>query len=227
MIRKVAVTALCMSVVFVTACKSSEEKAAEEAAKRLEEASKQMEAATKNGTANLGDAMNALGAAMGAANGGKKVETVDYKVLKDMLPGSLDGGMRRTDATGEKTAAMGMQISNAEGRYSNESGSNVTVKITDIGSMTGLAGMAAYAWAATNIERESDNGYEKTGTFEGYKSHEKWDKSSKSGDISVLIGGRFVAEASGYNVEMDALKDALKKVDLKKLDGMKNVGVQN
>jgi hypothetical protein len=222
---KAGLTLLSASLLLVTACKSPEQKAAEETAKRLDEASKQMAEASKNGQVNMGAAMNALGAAMGAANGGKKVETVDYKVLKDMLPESI-GNMKRTEATGERTAAMGMQISNAEGRYSGDDGASITVKLTDIGSMTGLAGMAAYAWAATDIDRESDTGYEKTSTYNGFKSHEKWDKSSKSGDISVLVGSRFVADVSGYNVEMDALKDALNKLDLKKLDGMKNVGVQ-
>ena len=221
MIKKFAVTVMCLSVAM-TACKSPEQKAAEAAAKQLEEAGKQMEAATKNG--NLGDAMNAMGAAMGATNGGKKVDVVEYKVLKDMLPESL-GNMRRTNATGEKTEAMGMQISNAEARYENDQNGGITVKLTDIGSMTGLAGMAAYAWAATNVERESDNGYEKTGSFNGFKSHERWEKSSSSGEISVLVGGRFVAEVSGYNTSMDALKDAMNKIDLKKLDGMKNEGV--
>ena len=221
MIKKFAVTVMCLSVAM-TACKSPEQKAAEAAAKQLEEAGKQMEAATKNG--NLGDAMNAMGAAMGATNGGKKVDVVEYKVLKDMLPESL-GNMRRTNATGEKTEAMGMQISNAEARYENDQNGGITVKLTDIGSMTGLAGMAAYAWAATTVERESDNGYEKTGSFNGFKSHERWEKSSSSGEISVLVGGRFVAEVSGYNTSMDALKDAMNKIDLKKLDGMKNEGV--
>jgi hypothetical protein len=191
----------------------------------MAEASKKLEEASKNGTANMADAMNALGAAMGAANGGKKVETVDYKILKDMLPADLSG-MKRTDATGEKNSAMGMQISNAEGRYSNDNGASMTIKITDIGSMTGLAGMAAYAWAATEIDRESDNGYEKTSNFNGFKSHEKYDKSSKSGDISVLVGNRFVAEVSGNDVDMNAMKDALSKIDLKKLDSMKGQGVQ-
>jgi hypothetical protein len=222
---KAGLTLLSASLLLVTACKSPEQKAAEETAKRLDEASKQMAEASKNGQVNMGAAMNALGAAMGAANGGKKVETVDYKVLMDMLPESI-GNMKRTEATGERTAAMGMQISNAEGRYSGDDGASITVKLTDIGSMTGLAGMAAYAWAATDIDRESDTGYEKTSSFNGFKSHEKWDKNSKSGDVSVLVGSRFVADVSGYNVEMDALKDALNKLDLKKLDGMKNVGVQ-
>lgn len=222
MIKRTA-AALLLAIV---ACKSPEQKAAEQTAKSLDEASKKMAEATKNGQVDMGAAMNALGAAMGAANGGKKVETVDYKILKDMLPGEV-GGMKRTEANGEKTAAMGMQVSNATGTYSDNQGKNATIKITDIGSLTGLAGMAAYAWAATDMDRESDTGYEKTAMFNGYKSHEKWDKASNSGELSVLVGGRFVAEASGYGVDMNALKDALTKIDLKKLDGMKGQGISN
>lgn len=221
--RKWTFLTVSVAIVMTSACKSPEQKAAEETARQLDVASKKMAEATKNGTGNMTDAMNALGAAMGTAKGGKKVETVDYKILKDLLPGEVSG-MKRTEATGEKTSAMGMQISNAEGRYSNGEGASMTIKISDIGSMTGLAGMAAHAWAATDIERESDSGYEKTSTFKGFKSHEKWDKASRSGEVSVLVGGRFVAEVSGNDVDMDALKDALGKVDLKKLDGMKGAG---
>lgn len=225
MYRKSALVTLSLSLALATGCKSPEQKAAEDAAKNMQEASKKMAEATKNGTANMGDAMNALGAAMGAANGGKKVETVDFHVLKDMLPGDLSG-MKRTEATGEKNAAMGINIATAEGRYSNNGGSSMNVKITDIGSMTGLAGMAMYAWATTEIDKETDTGYEKTSTFNGYKSHEKYDKSGKSGELTVIVGGRFVVEVRGDGVDMNAIKDAMNKIDLKKLDSMKGQGVQ-
>jgi hypothetical protein len=217
---------LILSLAALTAgCKSPEQKAAEETAKNLEQANKQMAEAAKNGGANLGDAMAAMGAAVGgAANAGKKVETVDYKELKALLPESLPG-MKRTDATGEKSSAMGMQVSNAEGRYSADNGGSMRVKITDIGSMTGLAGMAMYAWATVSVDRESDTGYEKTSTISGYKSHEKYDKSNKSGELSVLVGDRFVVEVDGSDVDMDAIKNALGKVDLGKLNSMKGQGV--
>jgi len=225
MLRKAGIAALSLSLILAAACKSPEQRAAEDAAKKMEEAGKALAEKTQAGTANLGDAVAAMGAAVNAANAGRKVETVDYRELKEMLPESLPG-MRRTDATGEKTAAMGMQVSHAEGRYSADNGGSVTLKITDIGSMTGLAGMAAYAWANVQVDRESDSGYEKTTTYNGFKAHEKYDKSSKSGDFSVLAGNRFVVEANGYNTEMDAIKGAVSKVDLRKLEGMKNKGVQ-
>ena len=224
---KAALVMLSLSLALTTACKSDEQKAAEETAKQMEAASKQMQEAAKTGTANMGDAMAAMSAAMGgAANGGKKVETVPYQELKALLPESLPG-MKRSDATGEKSSAMGMQISNAEGRYrAEDGGSSATVKITDIGSMTGLAGMTAYAWARVDVDRESDTGYEKTSMFNGYKSHEKYDKQNKSGEISVMVGDRFIVEVDGNNVDMDAIKSTLGKVDLAKLNSMKGQGVQ-
>ena len=174
----------------------------------------------------MGDAMAAMGAAMsGAANAGKKVETVDYQELKAMLPESLPG-MKRTNATGEKTSALGMQVSQAEGRYSSDEGASATIKIVDIGSMTGLAGMTAYAWARVDVDREGDTGYEKTSTFGEYKSHEKYNRANKSGELSVLVGDRFVVEVDGNNVDMDAIKSAMGKVDLGKLNSMKGQGVQ-
>ncbi len=222
---------LSLAALFTTGCKSDEEKAAEEAAKnmaeageQMAEAGKKMAEAAKAGGNDMGAAMAAMGAALGTTNG-KKVETVPFQQLKEMLPASLPG-MTRSAATGEKTAAMGLQISNAEGRYRAEDGSSMVIEITDIGSMTGLAGMATYAWATTEYDRETENGYEKTTTFNGHKAQEKYSKSARSGELSVLVGSRFVVEASGNNVEIDAIRTALGKVDLGKLDNMKNSGVQ-
>lgn len=181
------------------------------------------------GTPNMAEAMAAMGA-MGSALGtatanAKKVETVDFRELKAMLPESLRG-LARTSATGEKSGAMGISVSSAEGLYSADNGKSVKLTIADIGNLTGLAGMAAYAWATTDVDRESENGYEKTTTFKGYKALEKYDRQSRSGEMSVLVGGRFVVGAEGDEVDMDALKAALGSVDLRKLDGMKGRGAK-
>ena len=178
------------------------------------------------GMAEAMAAMGGLGAALGTANANaSKVETVDFRELKALLPESLRG-MKRTTATGEKHGAMGIQISTAEGRYASDDGNSVTVTIADIGSVTGLAGLATYAWASTEIDRDSDGGYEKTTMFKGFKAFEKYDRQSRSGELSVLVGGRFVVGAEGNGIDMDALKSALGNVDLRKLDRMKGQGVK-
>src|SRR5687767_2624895 len=219
MLRRAALLVTAVTL-LATACKSPEQKAAEETAQRLETAAKNMDAAAKSGEANMGDAMAALGAAMGAANSGKKVETVDFRELKELLPESLPG-MKRTEATGEKSAAMGMHVSTSHANYSNDQGANATVTITDIGSMTGLAGMAAYAWAATEVDRETETGYEKTTRYQKHKAIEKYDRASKSGEISVLVADRFVVAAQGNGLDINALKNAIGQVNLGKLEGMK------
>lgn len=166
-------------------------------------------------------AVAAMSSAMGTATtGAAKVETVDFRELKGMLPATL-GGLKRTEANGEKNSAMGITVSTAEGRYSSGDDKSISLKLADIGNVNGIAGMAAYAWATHEIDRESDNAYEKTTTYKGYKALEKYNKQNKSGEFSVLVGGRFVVGADGNNVSMDALKAAVGSVDLRKLEGMK------
>ena len=210
---------------LATGCKSDEQKAAEESARKLEEASRQMEEAAKSGQVNVGDAMATLGAAMNAANSGKQVETVDFRELRDLLPDDV-GGLKRTDASGEKNAAMGMQVSTATGHYSNDQGANASVTITDIGSLTGLAAMATFAWASAEFDRDTGHGYEKTTRVDGHKAVEKWDSSSKSGEVSVIVADRFVVAVSGNDISMNDIKSAVGKVNLGKLNSMKNQGVK-
>ena len=116
---------------------------------------------------------------------------------------------------------MGVQVSSAEGLYGTGDGKSAKIEIADMGSVSGLAGMATMAWATAEIDSESDSGYEKTTRFKGYKAFEKYDARNRSGEISVLVAGRFVIGASGNDVDMDALKAALAAVDLSKLERMK------
>ena len=92
--------------------------------------------------------------------------------------------------------------------------------------MTIGADLPDYSRPRVDVDRESDDGYEKTSTFGGYKSREKYNKSGKSGEMSVLVGDRFVVEVDGNNVDMNTIKTALSKVDLGKLNSMKGQGVQ-
>jgi hypothetical protein len=203
--------------------KSIEQKQAEQAAKNLAEAGKKMEEAMKQGGEGMGEAMKKMGEAM---TSGKKVEPVDFRVLKSLLPESLPG-MKRTSATGEKNAALGINVSKAEAEYQAEGDKGrIDLNITDMGSMSGLTAMAAFGWATAEIDRETDSGYEKTSSYGGYKAFEKYNKSDQNGEIQVLIGNRFGVEVKGYGVAMDQLNAALSKIDLAKLDGMKTQGVQ-
>ncbi len=211
-------------LVFALSCgKSPEEKRAEEAAKKLEEASDQFSQAMKQGGEGVAEAMKAMGEAV---SGGKKVEPVDFRELKALLPDNLPG-MKRTNASGERTSAFGIRVANAEASYEDDQGRSIDITITDMGSMSGLTALAAYGWAAAEFDRETDSGYERTTTYNGHRAYEKYDTGDKSGQIQVLVAGRFVVEVSGSNVDMKDLKAALAKIDLGRLDKMKNRGVKD
>lgn len=221
---RLVIGGFCLGLMSMVGCgQNTTEKRLEEASKKMEEAGKQMEEAAKQGGAGMGEAMKKMGEAFGAATG-KKVTPVDFRELKALLPEALPG-MKRTRAEGERAAAMGMNISKAEGEYQSE-GSNVHINLTDMGSLSGMAAMATVGWAMAEIDKETETSYEKTSTYQGYKSHEEYNRESKDGEVTVLVADRFVVEVRGNNLPMDTIKAALGSVDLNKLAAMKGMGVE-
>jgi len=159
-------------------------------------------------------------------NEGKKVNPVDFRELKSLFPETV-GNLKRTNLEGEKVAAMGMNISNANANYSDdENGISIDLKITDLGSVSGLSGMAAYGWYMVDIDKEDETGYEKTITYKGSKGYEKYDNEGKYGELSILVAKRFIVEANGNNVSMDQIKSAVDNIDFGKLESWKDVGVE-
>jgi len=204
------------ALLLLAACGKSEEQ------KQADAAAAQMAEAMKTGGAGMAGAAQAMGTALGAT---QAAEAVDFRELKALLPEDLSG-MKRANAEGERSSAMGFTISKAEARYESDSDANVRITITDVGAMAGVAAMATYAWAAGSINRETETSYERSVTINGYKGYEKYDRQTNSGEMQVLVAGRFVVEVDGNNMPMDAIKAALEKVDLGKLESMKNVGVK-
>ncbi|MEO8753538.1 MAG: hypothetical protein ABI624_12755 [Casimicrobiaceae bacterium] len=164
--------------------------------------------------------MGALGSAL---SGGKTIEPVDFRVLKLMLPESLPE-MPRTSASGERTEMMGIQVSSAEAQYQDAASGRVHVKISDLGTLTTLSGMAAAL--EPKVDKETDTGYEKTTRSNGRQIHETYDRRSRQGELKVLLGGRFEVEVSGHGVRMETIQATLAMIDLGRLEGMKTQGVK-
>jgi hypothetical protein len=187
----------------------------------MEAASKKLEAAQKSGDAEAeAQAATAmLGAVMG---GGAQVESLPPDQLKPFLPETL-GGLSRTSFSAEKNGALGMQVSEARGRYSDGQNRTLELTITDTGSVKGLVAMAG--WAAVSQERETDTGYEKTYRSDGRLIHEQWDNQGKYGEYAVVLGDRFAVKVSGNADSIDDLKAAIATLDLGALEALKDHGV--
>jgi hypothetical protein len=192
-------------------------------AKNVANASKQIDAVQKSGDTNA--QANAVGQMLGAALGsGGKVESLAPERIKSFVPDSLDG-LKRTQLTSERNAAMGMQISKATAVYSDGASHNLNLEITDTGALKGLVGFAS-GWAGVEQDKETDAGYEKTYKSGGQLVHEKWDNQSHYGEYGVIVGDRFSVTVSGNAATIDDLRRAVGNVNAGGLAALKNEGVQ-
>jgi hypothetical protein len=148
-------------------------------------------------------------------NQGKDIKPVDMGKLKDMLPAEL-AGMKRTNASSERNQMMGIDMAKAEANYEAGEGS-IKIAIMDMGNLSGSMRMGMAGWTMQQYSRETDSGYEKTITYNGYKGVEQYDNSSKQGELRLFVADRFIVELNGYQTTMEAMKKALDKIDLKKL----------
>jgi hypothetical protein len=164
---------------------------------KLEAASKQMEATQK-----------------AAANG--QIKLTDPEILKAYLPGAVSG-FARTGVSAESSAAGGMGASTAKGAYQKGEAS-LNLSVVDMGAAGALAGMAG----AFNVQssREENGRYEKVGKVGGRMTTETYDRNSKHGEYSVMVGDRFMVQAEGDNVSIDDLKAAVGAVDAGRLEGL-------
>jgi hypothetical protein len=167
-----------------------------------------------------GGLLSALGGALGGPN---RVDTVDFKTLTAMLPASLPG-MTRTSAQGENQGAVGVKTSSAKADYAGKDGAGVHIEIADISGVSGLMDLAGGLIQSTTSESES--GYEKDVNVGGRTVHEKYDTPNKKGELSVILAKRFSVDITGSGVDMPALEQSLGRIDLARLESMKNVGAQ-
>jgi len=163
------------------------------------------------------EALKALGVLMGG--GTNSAPAISQSQLKALLPTEYDG-MKRSSSEAGKNAAMGMNITYAMAAYSGDE-AKIEVKISDVSAMGQLMKMAQFAWTQSEMERESDRGFERTTKIDGHPAQERYTYSSKSGEIQVMVDGRFMVEIKGSGVEMERLQGVLKTIDLNKLTALK------
>lgn len=143
---------------------------------------------------------------------GEAKEIIDFRTLKAQLPDELNG-MERTSHTGEKVGAMGFNMSMAKAEYRSDKG-EIEVSLIDFAGL-GMAKMSLASWTTIEVDRETDTGYERTTTIDGYKAFEEYDRIAKKGEISIIAGGRYIVNIEGKNVEEGAMREALDALDLK------------
>ena len=189
---------------------------------KLDASNKKIEAAQKAGNqeAAASAAIDGLATLLG---GGHKVDPISIDQLKPFVPETFAGLPRKRMNT-EKTGIASLMVSKAHAEYGDGGQKNVTLEISDSGGASGLVTLAG--WAGMQEERQDENGEERTRKVDGRLVHEKISRNGGSNEFSIVLGDRFVVAAHGTGVELADLKAAVGQLDLRKLESLKDAGVQ-
>lgn len=213
--------ALAAAALALAACGKEEPPKPVDPGTKVEQAARQLgEAARQGDVHQAGEAMKQMGEAL---SGSMKVEPVDFRALKELLPESL-AGLRRTASEGSRTSVAGIASSKVEATYEDGKGGRIVLEITDVGTLSGVTAMA-FAWVNVEIDKEGTSGYERTTTVAGRKAYERYEAATRTGALDVIVAGRFIVGAKATGVEMKVFREAVGKLDLSRLEELKSKGV--
>jgi len=147
----------------------------------------------------------------------KPVDPVSFNVLLPLLPEAPAGFTAAGEPRGETTQAMGFKISEVERSYT-KGDQHLQIKIVD-GAYNSL--IYAGVTMAAQFARESTEGFEKGVTIDGNPGIEKWNKSSKRGEIDVVVAKRFLVSIDASPVEADFARSVYNSLDKAKLATLK------
>lgn len=171
----------------------------------------------------IGNALEGLGEAFG---GGNTVEAVDFRELRKIMPDGIRG-MEKGKSNGERTGALGFRISQVDQAFHEDDGNGkVDISIVDLGGLKNVASMGL-DWLKMDVDRETDDGYERTRT---YREHPVLDKcSNMSGtmrcEMTVFVSRRFVVSLESRGMEAGQLEDILEDMDIRELERMRDEGI--
>lgn len=208
------------SLSLVGCGKSAEEKAAEDLQKSAEQMQKNAGDMQK-GAEDMAKGFEAMAKGLAGATGGdpnaKPVEPVSFRELQTVMP--TVSGWEKGSPTGEKMSSP-FSFSQASITYK-KGDARIEQKIMDSG-FNQLLFTPFTMFMSAGYEKETQDGYEKSVNVAGNPGWEKWDKTSRSGELNVVVGKRFLVQVEGHDLDdVKALHTVLDQTDLSKLASLK------
>lgn len=145
----------------------------------------------------------------------RKTPPISNETLKSFFPAEVNG-MKRSSFNVANT--LGYAMGTAE--YKKDDTTRYAVNIYDCAGEAGAAFYSMSYLARMNMEREDDNGYEKTVTYKGTNALESFDKYNHKHTLHFVAGDRFWVSLEG-NEGLDNLKSFAESLQLDKLKGAK------
>ncbi len=197
------------------------QKGAEQVHKSVDEVQKsasQMQKGAEDMAKGFADMAKGFTAIAGGDSDTKPVDPVSFRDLQNVLP-DIGGGWQKGKPTGER---MTSPVTYAQAAVTYRKGNaQIDEKIVDSGFSQLL--LAPYSMFLTmGYEKESEDGYERALKIRGFPGWEKWNSTSRNGELNALVGKRFVVQIEGRDIDdPKALHDAMDQTDLRKLAAMK------
>jgi len=194
----------------------------------LQAASDKVQAAQRRG--DYAAAGQATGALVGATLGiDATVEALAPERIRAFLPTSLGGLVRGPISAQRGLTPLVTRYSEAQAQYSDGRGHSIRLKIADTGGASGLASLAS--WLGVEEDKETPAGYRKTYKSDNRMVSEQWNTPAGQnalgyGEYTLIVGQRYLVQASGQVTDIDTLKGAVGSVDLATLESLRNEGVQ-
>lgn len=200
--------------------RSEQQRQAEEAAQQIQQGAETIqraaEQAAQGGSEQMAQGLQQMAQgfqqlAQGQAN------PVDFEVLKGVLP--QVSGWTQSGARGEQVS-MPIKMSKAEAQYSSGD-ARVELEITDSALNQLLLAPFSMILASGYSER-SDDGFKRAAKVGGHPGLEEWNSRSHRGEVTAVVGNRFIVQGTGHGVEdLAAVRRIVEAVDLSKLASLK------
>lgn len=152
----------------------------------------------------------------------KAAESVDFRKLKELMPADV-AGMKRTACNGERNKLGEISVTTVTATYGggdDEKAPKIEIQAIDYSGTQMAAGLAA-AWSLAEIDKESDDGFEKTVKVGGNPGFFTWQKESKHGQVQILVGKRYIVSVQTDNVPSDKILKIAESLPLDKIAALK------
>src|SRR5437867_6693699 len=147
-------------------------------------------------------------------------DVVDYPKLLPILP-DAPSGWTADKPEGSTSDVGGFKITNVHRDYHKGEGTDallVSISILDSAANPDYVTATTATWKSGS---ESLEGYSKSVTIDGNPGFEAYEREQKHASLWVMIAKRYFVQIEVQNLEPKELQEWIKRVDLKKLAGIK------
>ena len=145
---------------------------------------------------------------------------VDYTKLLPILP-EAPSGWTAEKAEGSTSGVGGFEITNVHRDYHKGEGKDaplVSISILDSAANPDYVTATTAAWKTSS---ETPDGYSKSVSIEGNPGFESYEREQKHASLWVMVAKRYFVQIEAQNMDPKELQDWIKRIDLKKLEGIK------